>query len=87
MLKTQQKRPLNDPGKWLLCVRVFAYYHWNRELGGEEDDAKEYKEKTRTISKSLRGIYISRRRKRTDKSFSISLVVAFTYYIQHIVFL
>ena len=39
MLKTQQKRPLKDPGKWL--VRVFAYYHWNRELGGEEDDAKE----------------------------------------------
>ena len=41
MLKTQQKRPLKDPGKWLLCVRVFAYYHWNRELGGEEEDAKE----------------------------------------------
>ena len=77
MLKTQQKRPLKDPGKWLLCVRVFAYYHWNRELGGEEDDAKEYKEKTRTISKSLRGIYIEEEKENRQIFFNLFIVAVY----------
>ena len=80
MLKTQQKRPLKDPGKWLLCVRVFAYYHWNRELGGEED-AQKNKEKTRTISKSLRGIYIEEERKKRQIFFNLFIVAVLTAHI------
>ena len=55
---------------------MFAYYHWNGELGG--DWTQKNKEKTRTISKSLRGIYIEEEKENRQIFFNLFIVAVLT---------